>query len=225
MIERLFAERVSASELRGQADPESLLPQERAASEGFGARRLAEFAAGRACARDALARIGIREFPLLRRPDRSPAWPPGIIGSITHTGSYSAAVVAAGPPSRAIGIDAEIVSRVVEDLWSALLTVEEERGLMRVEPANRQLHAALAFSAKEAFFKAQWPLTSSWLEFQDVVVQTSPGTCSGEGSFTVRTLRDAAPAYGLAERVHAGRYRVEGDLIVTGICITASEAT
>ncbi len=60
-------------------------------------RRLSEFVAGRRCAARALepslAR-GATDIGMIgRRPDRSPIWPAGSVGSITHTGCYAAAAV------------------------------------------------------------------------------------------------------------------------------------
>jgi hypothetical protein len=60
-------------------------------------RRRAEFAAGRACARAALRRLGINGWPLLVGSKREPLWPAGVVGSITHTDGLVAAAVSRRP--------------------------------------------------------------------------------------------------------------------------------
>src|SRR5437763_335927 len=79
-----------------------LYPEERACIARAVPKRRAEFATGRVCARQALERLGVAVGPLLPHPDRSPAWPPGIVGSISHTDGYCAVAVAEA--TRALGI-------------------------------------------------------------------------------------------------------------------------
>jgi 4'-phosphopantetheinyl transferase EntD len=58
------------------------------------AKRQAEFGTARLCARRALAQFGIAPGPLLPRADRSPSWPPDLIGSISHMVDCCAVAVA-----------------------------------------------------------------------------------------------------------------------------------
>jgi len=90
----LFPQGVVAAELREPADAALLLPEERQSCSGFGSKRLEEFAAGRVCARRALAELGIIGFPLPADDDRRPCWPRDVAGSITHTTGFCGAVVA-----------------------------------------------------------------------------------------------------------------------------------
>ena len=48
------------------------------------AKRRSEYLAGRWCAREALAMLGMEGIPALG-PDRAPQWPAGSLGSITHS--------------------------------------------------------------------------------------------------------------------------------------------
>ena len=53
-----------------------------------------EFIAGRHCAREALARIGVSSCALPPDKNRAPQWPEGVIGSISHTGGLCCSVAA-----------------------------------------------------------------------------------------------------------------------------------
>ena len=91
-----------------------LLPQEAACLGDAVPERAAEFAAGRQCARRALAELGIMNFALVAGADRRPTWPDSIVGSITHTTGLCAAVVGRRSHFRGLGVDSEIVGRVDE---------------------------------------------------------------------------------------------------------------
>ena len=74
----LYPAGVVAAELREPGDVASLLPAEAAClARGAVPVRAHEFAAGRQCARYALAQFGIADFPLLAASDRRPLWPRG----------------------------------------------------------------------------------------------------------------------------------------------------
>ena len=145
------------------AGPELLLPEERGAVTRAVEKRVREFATGRVLARRALGRLGRPSEAIPAAEDRSPAWPPGVVGSITHT--HGLCVVACTTPARvrAIGVDVERL----RDLRDGL----EERILRPEERAERVLPTLAYFCAKEALYKCQYPLTSRFLEFQDVRVR------------------------------------------------------
>ena len=73
--------------------PEKGLPEEEACLEGVSASRKREFRAGRLCARNALRLLGAECVPIIPSEQRGPTWPEGVIGSISHTREYCAAVV------------------------------------------------------------------------------------------------------------------------------------
>src|SRR5208283_6057556 len=74
---------------------------------GASARRVADFATGRRCARSALLKLGLTPESILVGPYREPVWPEGIVGSITHCPGFYAAALAHRRDLRSIGIDAE----------------------------------------------------------------------------------------------------------------------
>ena len=144
--------------------------------------RQEQFAAGRACARAGLSVLGCPEEPLLVGEDRRPLWPSGVTGSISHTrglgesgsneASFGVAVVVldAALGGRGIGVDVERVGRVREALFGRLFTGAELEDLRRLPLDRRAVHATVLFSAKEAFYKAQFGLSRSWVGFRDVEI-------------------------------------------------------
>lgn len=136
----------------GAAPP--LHPEERACIARAAPRRIAEFTAGRACARRALADLGIPDFALRMGADRAPLWPPGIVGSITHCPGYCAAVAIPASACSGIGIDAEQPGTLDADAEASFCTVDERAWLARHAPDARARAATALFSAKEAVVKA-----------------------------------------------------------------------
>jgi 4'-phosphopantetheinyl transferase EntD len=216
-VRELFAPGVAAAELRAGADASLLLDVERAECAGASAKRVAEFSAGRLCARRALAQFGLEKSAVLRNEDRSPAWPAGFVGSITHTLGFCAAAVAPSSAFEALGIDAEIVGRVTPEIWPYLFTLAEFTLLESLPAPRRAEVATLVFSAKEAFYKCQYALTGEWLEFGDVTLELT-GIGESAGGFRVKPLVTLASPL-LVECALTGRFRVTGDLVLTGIAI------
>lgn len=146
------------------ADPTSLWPAEQAAVKGAVPHRLAEFAAGRAAARAALAALGLAPAPLPMGPDRAPVWPDGISGSIAHAAGIAIAVARNGPP---LGVDVEADAPLPPDLWP-VITTQAERDALPEGESGRLI--ARIFAAKEALFKAQHPERRAMFGFDAVTV-------------------------------------------------------
>jgi len=103
--------------------------------------------------------------------DRSPVWPQGYVGSITHTDDLVGVAVARRKDFRSIGIDAEAIIQPetraeIEDLCMS----ETERALRDSVEINHQTFLSLCFSAKESFFKCLYPLTGVWFDFRDAEI-------------------------------------------------------
>lgn len=77
------------------AEADDLRPEEAAHVLNAVPKRRGEFATGRRFAHRALAILQAPPGPLLVNEDRSPRWPPGVTGCISHTDRYCA--VAAAP--------------------------------------------------------------------------------------------------------------------------------
>jgi len=175
-MQRILPAGVIAVEHWGLGCEQDLLPEEARCVEKAVAKRRLEFAAGRRCARLALARLGVTPGPLLPDEDRTPRWPSAIVGSITHSGAYCAAAVGWMAQFRGIGIDAEQLGAVDSSLWPTVCSAGELAWLGS-QPAEE--HAALAtkfFCAKEAFYKCQYAATGRWLDFHDVAVNVAADT-------------------------------------------------
>lgn len=134
------------------------------------------FEAGRRCAALAAARLGCDGSAIGVCADRRPLWPPGFTGSITHTAGYAAAAMGRKDRYAAIGIDVERTGQLTPDLWSRIMGRRELDAIRALPPARRAVMATVVFSAKEAFYKAQFELVRQWLEFHDVAVALAPET-------------------------------------------------
>jgi 4'-phosphopantetheinyl transferase EntD len=154
------------------SETEPLFEQEARALPEAVDKRKREYRAGRHCARRALQSLGFAGAPILRRADRTPIWPSGSVGSIAHTGKGDSAValaaVARAEHRRSLGIDIEQSTALNPDLYSRVLTAREQSYLEKQELFLAGTLAKLSFSAKEAYYKCQYPLTGQFLDFTDV---------------------------------------------------------
>jgi 4'-phosphopantetheinyl transferase EntD len=107
VIRQLLPPGAAAEEAFSDIRGAGLFPAEEAQLSGASAQRRAEFATGRACARAALAALGLPATAILRGPRGGPQWPAGVAGSITHCAGYRACAAALLGDVAAIGIDAE----------------------------------------------------------------------------------------------------------------------
>jgi 4'-phosphopantetheinyl transferase EntD len=210
----LFPAGVVAMEMRETGDAASLRAEEAAFVAAAVPSRVREFAAGRLCARRAMAEFGVVDFPLRVANDRRPVWPDGLVGSITHTAGLCAAVVAERRLFQSVGLDSEVVGDVGEPLWRKICVAAEIDWLRSLPPAQRAAGAALIFSAKEAFYKCQYPLTGEPLTFQDVRVVATFGCATGE--FLIAPMRPMACA-ALTEDPLGGRFRFHEQFVTIGV--------
>lgn len=220
LLAELFPFGVNAAELLGSGDAALLFEAERACIEAAVPQRIAEFAAGRACARHAMRQAGRTDCVVLVGADRAPQWPAGLVGSITHTRDYAAAVVADRRNIRAVGIDVEIVGRVTQDLWH-LLFVEEERKVLATLGTHDQIRAStLMFAAKEAFYKLQYTLSHAWLGFSSVAVVIDDAAHVA-GEFVIHTRGTGSGSLmGVLGRAHVrGRYRFDEERVCAGLAL------
>jgi 4'-phosphopantetheinyl transferase EntD len=211
-IAALFAEGAVAYQTRDLFSADSLLPEEQAYLLKAVAKRIHEFAGGRACARAGLSRLGFGPVALPMGADRVPRWPAGSTGSITHTDGFCAAAVATCAQIRALGLDAEPEYSVKPDLWRRICTAQELAMLQEQDERTALGSATLIFSAKEAFYKCQHALTGQWVGFSDISITIE------SDHFTVRPTRSLQIASQRPEPWQ-GRYLHEAGLVITGLCI------
>lgn len=188
----------------------TLFPAEQAClDERAVAGRRRDFTAGRVCARRALAGLGVPPGPVPSAPDRSPIWPPGVVGSITHTRDYCAAAVARTADLRSVGMDAERRRELTAGVRRKVCLPEEEAELARL-PAGIPWPTVL-FSVKETVYKVWWPVVGTWLDFHDARVTLDPEA----GTFTARIAParlNTAPAPNRPSSID-GRFAVDADLV------------
>ena len=166
-VRALLPAAVAGAELLSFVDAGQLFVEEEAAIVKAVTSRRLEFRAGRDCARRALNQLGYSSQALPRRGDRTVEWPTGLVGSVTHTRDYGAAVVARSCDWGGVGIDAELKAGVDDPrLWQVIATPDEIAWLSS-KGERAVAYATLLFSAKEAFYKAQYCLTAQWVNFDE----------------------------------------------------------
>jgi 4'-phosphopantetheinyl transferase EntD len=187
----------------GPAPGPGLFPAEQALVRTAGPRRRAEFTAGRACARAALAGLGLPAAPVLAGRAGEPRWPAGVTGSITHCAGYRACAVARTADLAALGIDAEPDAGLPAGLIESVASGAERAWLARQAAAGPVVcWDRLLFSAKEAVGKLWYPLTGHWPGSGQLAVFPDPA-----GTFDAR----------VAGTRLAGRWLVRDGLIVTAV--------
>jgi 4'-phosphopantetheinyl transferase EntD len=207
----LFATLVPASasaELFSDVPESTMFSDEAAAVAGAGAERRREFGTVRWCARKALRQLGVPAVPILPNEDRAPRWPVGVVGSMTHCAGYRAAVVARSGELCGVGIDAEAHAALPPAVLDFALRGEERARLLTLVDADPALHwDRIVFCAKEAVYKAWFPLTGRWLDFHDVSI-----TVHLDGTFEALLL-------GAGPRDLDGRWKVDRGLILAAISL------
>nr|WP_284287855.1 hypothetical protein [Angustibacter aerolatus] len=73
-------------------------------------------------ARQALRSLGVAPAPLPRGERGAPAWPLGVVGSITHCDGYRGAAVAAATECAAVGVDAEPAAPLPDGVLATVAT-------------------------------------------------------------------------------------------------------
>ncbi|WOH80119.1 4'-phosphopantetheinyl transferase superfamily protein [Bradyrhizobium sp. BEA-2-5] len=153
------------------------LPAEAEMLGSVSVRRQREFAWGRYHARQALRQLGFAPVPILRKVDRAPLWPSGVIGSISHSSSHGGAVVGRSNTVLALGLDIEDQEPLGADLAPIICTPAE---LERAEWCSGRSGPGLIFAIKEAVYKSYAPATGEFLDFHDVCVRISDQSSSFE---------------------------------------------
>jgi len=152
-------------------------------------RRRVYFSMGRAAARDALAELGIYGVAIERGPSGEPLWPDSIVGAISHAGDVAIAIVGRQNNYAGLGIDVEQLSRGLTARAARLVCTPAEMEWVNPEAGTTRL--TMLFSAKEAVFKALFPIEGVWLGFGDAELTWHAERCA----FEARLLKAASAAH------------------------------
>ncbi|MFF3617869.1 4'-phosphopantetheinyl transferase [Streptomyces sp. NPDC002467] len=217
MLEHIVPPTVqTAHSLSDRADAGALLfPEEWPAVATAVSSRQAEYATVRACARDALTKLGQPPVALVPGENREPRWPAGIVGSMTHCTGYRGAAVAHDRDIAALGIDAEPNAPLPDgDGLLNVIAHREEIDLLAALPACGTAWDRLLFSAKECVYKAWFPLTGRWLGFEEAIVRISPA-----GTFEAQLLVEGPTLDGEVLDGFSGTWLHADGLLLTAIAV------
>ncbi len=216
MLAELMPAGAAVVEVHGDIADAPLYPEEKAVIERAVEKRRREFRTGRACARAALAKLGVEAQAIPSGPKGAPRWPAGIAGSITHCEGYRACAVARQSDLVSIGIDAEPDAALPDGLLADIALPEERRALAalaREEPTVSW--DRLLFSAKEAVYKAWFPLAGRWLGFEDAQLEID----RERRAFSARLLVPGPSLAGRELGGFRGRWLARDGLLLAAIAV------
>jgi 4'-phosphopantetheinyl transferase EntD len=192
---------------------QGLDPAEQAHAGGLAEGRRVTWIGGRVALRAALGDLGITAGPIFSTPRGAPALPEGAVGSISHKETLAVAI-AARAAGATLGIDVEVDRPPRQDISGRVLTDAERRRVDALGSPEARAHEVLvAFSAKEAIYKALDPWVRRTVSFGEVEIARSTGGAlqgalklsDGAGPFFVELHEEPAAGFILiAARVHPG---------------------
>jgi len=175
MLEVIVPAGVASQECFGEARGGVLFREEEQVIAHAVAARRRDYAAVRSCARVCLQRLGYPPAPILPGVGGAPTWPAGIRGSMTHCAGYAAAAVGLHAQISAIGIDAEPDQPLPDGVLGLIATpAERDRLTTTHQNSDSPNWDRLLFSAKEAVYKAWFPLVGKWLDHHDAEIIFDP---------------------------------------------------
>lgn len=171
--------------------------------------RKAEFGDARWCAHQVLKDLGYPSTdPILRGQWGMPLWPEGVVGALTHTSGFRAALAAPQTQWRAVGIDAEPAQPLPAEILNSIASPQERHWLERL---NLEFGDRILFSAKEATYKAWFPMTRRWLGFEDATVDVR-----SDGTFNTYLLVRPSPV-----PIMRGQWWVDHGTLITVVAVPA----
>jgi len=195
----------------------NILPEEEPLVARSVAKRRNEFVTVRYCARQALGELGVAPAPILKGDKGEPCWPDGIVGSLTHCTGFRGAAVGRSGAVRSVGIDAEPHDVLPNGVLDAI-SLPAERAELRELPTGLHWDRIL-FCAKEATYKAWFPLTHRWLGFEDAHITFATDGPAHTGTFESEILIDPAAEHGPPVTRLRGRWSVANGLVLTAITL------
>jgi len=151
-------------------DEFALLPGESEAFAGSVTKVKRSSGAARIVARELLGRLGWPAVDVPKSASGAPIWPEGVVGSLAHDCRVAIAAVALSRDIAALGVDIEPAEPLPFDLLEIVATTSERQGIK-----DRPYGGRLLFAAKEAVYKAVYPLDHEFLEHHDVEIDFQAG--------------------------------------------------
>jgi 4'-phosphopantetheinyl transferase EntD len=222
MIEKILPIGVAFAEAFADIQDAALFPEEEAVVSRAVEKRRHEFTTARACARSALRRLDLAPVPILSDERGAPQWPLGIVGSITHCAGYCAAAAAHARDFLTIGIDAEPNNVLPDGVLDRISLADERSRLLDLTATAPGIcWDRLLFSAKEAIYKAWYPLTRRWLGFEEAEITIN----AADGTFDARLLVPALDVTDSPLPDFAGRWLACDGLVATAIAVPGPGAS
>lgn len=217
MIETILPIGVSVGECFGDLLDEPLFPEEQAVVAHAVDTRRREFRTVRGCARAALAGLGLQRPSMVPGPSGAPTWPRGVVGAITHCDGYRAVAATRTGVVIGLGVDGEPHAPLPHGVLD-MVSVPTERAQLHVLGRTKPeiCWDRLLFSAKESVYKAWFPLTGRWLDFEEARLDIDPDA----RTFTVDVLTPVLlPDLEEPSLTLHGRWLVDRCLVVTTVVV------
>lgn len=219
VIEEIVPKSAACAESFGGSLGTGLFPEEKTLVARATHKRREEFTTGRECARSALAALDVPAAPIMRGYRGAPQWPDGIVGSIAHCEGYCTAAVARAQDLITIGLDAEPNAPLPGGVLELVSQPAERARLRELTDAAPDIGwDRLLFCAKEAVYKAWFPLTRRWLGFSDadITIDATDGTFSARLMVPMPVLDGVPLGDGFS-----GRWLAREGLLLTAIAVLA----
>lgn len=173
-------------------------------------KRRAEYLAGRYAAQQLLRDSGCYESVIMG-DDRTPQWPSGWRGSISHTDRWAIAVISPAAAPWRPGIDIENFRAGELSETADLFVTSEEQSLLTDSGIQHEIALLMAFSVKESLYKSLYPLVQDFFGFDSAeIYQIEPY----HQRVTLRLTKTLVPQFhaGLS---FFGYYQIRNNGIVT----------
>lgn len=220
IVEKLFPAPARVVFLRTDANADltnynDLHPAERVVVSRAVDNRKGEFGDARWCAHQALRELGMDSASAILKGEKGmPLWPEGYTGSLTHTDGLRIAVAAPTDALRSVGIDAEPAQPLPEGVLDQIARSPERHWVDVQKAAGNDWADLLLFCAKEATYKAWFPITMRWLGFEDAEIDIRP-----DGTFIAYLLVRPTPVPFIE-----GRWMVRAGYVCAATFIRSSSA-
>jgi enterobactin synthetase component D len=211
----IYSVTIPADAVANPGGPEVALP---AGLQHATAKRRIQFLAGRYCARRAMKGLaaGTLAEAAPQDADGCPIWPPGLVGSISHTDRFATAAVASSSGARGLGVDVEPVMSgdAAAEVARLVASEDETRRVRQAADLTAAEALTLVFSAKESLYKALFPPTRQRFDYLDCeIVRVDPK----ERRFVACFGPPFDMALGRAD--FDGRYELIGGEVRTGVLV------